>query len=188
MTGFPGDALIGDPLVVVDRHATFGVRPESVWPWLVQIGKGRGGWYMPAWVERFVPRGRRGLRRVEPTFQDVQVGMEEPDWGPGSPVFRCAGVDRPRSLVWHTLRDTGAGHRWPTDASAPSVIALSWALLLSEDAAGGTHLHIRLRMDKPAWRADRWFRFKAPIFDFFDWLTIVLLFAGLRERVGTPRD
>lgn len=180
---YPGDELVADPLWVADRSATFAVPPAELWPWIVQIGKGRGGWYMPRGVERFVPRGRRGVRRVEPGFQAVRPGFEEPDWGPGDPVFRCAVVEAPHTLVWHSLRDTAAGHRWPADPSADAVLALSWALLLRPDAGGGTHLHIRLRMTKGMWRADPLFRFKKPVFELFDYLTIVALFAGLRERV-----
>lgn len=184
MTAYPGDSLVADPRFVVDRSATFPVGADELWPWLVQLGKGRAGWYMPRSVERFVPPARRGLRRLEPALQEVEVGFEEPDWGPGDPVFRCAVMDAPRALVWHSLRDPAANHRWPAGAPSPDVLALSWALLVQPDVAGGTHLHIRLRMTKGAWRGDPLFRFKRPVFDLFDYVTIVWLFAGLRERLA----
>ncbi len=182
-SSYPGDDLIADPLVVIDRSATFPAAPEAVWPWIVQIGKGRAGWYMPRSVETLVPPSRRGLRRIDPALQDVAPGTEAGDWGPGDPRFRCVTADAPDTLVWLSLRDTTAGHAWPTDPASPAVIAFSWALLLRPDAGGGTHLHIRLRLTKGAWRGDPRFRLKRPFFDLFDHLTIVALFAGLRERV-----
>jgi len=186
---FPGDDLVSDPLIVIVRHASFAAAPEDVWPWLVQLGKGRGGWYFPAWFERVIPRRRRGLRSIDPSLQDVQVGTVVPDWGPGDPVFHAVTVDAPHALVWRSLRDATAGHRWPADDTPPlsaDVCAFSWALLLEPDGAGGTHLHIRLRMDKGAWHTNPRFRFMRPAFDFVDWVTIVALFAGLRERLRPP--
>ncbi len=183
MTTYPGDDLVPDPLLVIDRSATFPVTPEALWPWIVQIGKGRAGWYMPRAVERLVPPARRGLRRIDPALQDVAAGTEAGDWGPGDPRFRCVEATPASALVWLSLRDTSAGHGWPVDPASPTVLAFSWALLLRPDAGGGTHLHIRLRMTKDAWRSDPLFRVKRPFFDLFDYLTIVALFAGLRERV-----
>ncbi len=189
-TVFPGDDLVPDARIVIDRRATFGAPPDEVWPWLVQLGKGRGGWYFPGWLERVVPARRRGLRRIEPGLQGTAPRDEIPDWGPGDPVFRAMQVDSPRALVYLSLRDPARGHRWPaSDARppAPEVLALSWALLLSDDGRGGTDLHIRLRIDKGAWRSQRGARRIAllrPFMDGFDWLTIVGLFAGLRERLG----
>jgi len=55
----PGDRLIEPADVVMDRAFTVDAPAEAVWPWLVQLGKNRAGWYLPRGVERFVPRGRR---------------------------------------------------------------------------------------------------------------------------------
>ena len=41
----PGDALVSDPGVVTDHAVTIDAPPEAVWPWLAQMGWGRGGWY-----------------------------------------------------------------------------------------------------------------------------------------------
>ncbi len=187
---FPGDDLVPDARIVMDRHAALGATPAEVWPWLVQLGKGRGGWYLPRWSERVLPAGRRGLRRIEPGLQGTAPGDEIPDWGPGDPVFRAIQVDAPRALVYLSLRDPGRGHRWPVRDARPlalDVLALSWALLLSEDGRGGTELHIRLRIDKGAWQADgraRRISLLRPFMEVFDWLTIVGLLAGLRERLA----
>jgi hypothetical protein len=169
----PGDDLVPDATDVIDRAVTLPAPPAAVWPWLVQLGKGRAGWYFPRRLEAFLPK--RGLRRIEPSLQHVTVGDDIPDWGPGDPVFRAVVVDEPSALVWHSLRDRDDHHRWPADPSRPRVLALSWALVL-RPVAGGSRLHVRLRL-----------RVQHPLLaklgGLFDWLTIVLLFRGLRERV-----
>jgi hypothetical protein len=169
----PGDDLVPDATDVIDRATTLPASPEQVWPWLLQLGKGRAGWYFPHNFERVLPR--RALRRIDPSLQHVAVGDDIADWGPGDPVFRAVVVDAPRALVWHSLRDRDDQHRWPRDPAAPRVLALSWALVLRPEA-DGTRLHIRLRL-----------RVQHPLLarigGLFDWLTIALLFRGLRERV-----
>ncbi|MGH3458433.1 hypothetical protein, partial [Aeromicrobium sp.] len=54
----PGDDLVRAD-VTMDRAFTLDASPSVVWPWLVQVGKDRAGWYLPHVVERFVPRRRR---------------------------------------------------------------------------------------------------------------------------------
>ncbi|MDR2113832.1 MAG: hypothetical protein LBO75_00975, partial [Bifidobacteriaceae bacterium] len=44
-SALPGDELIPNPTFVSTRAITFNVPPEKVWPWLVQMGMGRAGWY-----------------------------------------------------------------------------------------------------------------------------------------------
>ena len=42
---FPGDARIPDPYLVSTRTVSVAAKPRDIWPWLVQIGDGRGGLY-----------------------------------------------------------------------------------------------------------------------------------------------
>ncbi len=41
----PGDGLVAAPDVQTDHAVTIDAPPSDVWPWLVQMGWGRGGWY-----------------------------------------------------------------------------------------------------------------------------------------------
>jgi hypothetical protein len=179
----PGDELVPEATDVVDRAVTLSATPEQVWPWLVQLGKQRAGWYFPAWIEHtMLPRRGRGLRQIAPAFQQVAVGNEVPDYGPGQPVLRAMTVEPNRALVYLSLRDKRHNHRWPTDAGSASIVAFSWALILTEQGAS-TRLHIRLRM--------RLTGSKLPVAAFgglFDWLTVRLLFSGLRERLSVPEQ
>lgn len=38
----PGDELVPDPVLTSTRAVTIGAPPDAVWPWLAQIGQGRG--------------------------------------------------------------------------------------------------------------------------------------------------
>ena len=55
----PGDDVVPDADVVMDRAFTVDAAPAEVWPWLAQLGKQRAGWYLPGPVERLVPDGGR---------------------------------------------------------------------------------------------------------------------------------
>ena len=159
---------------MIDRATTLAAPPEQVWPWLVQLGKGRAGWYFPRRVERFLPR--KGCATSTRPAEAYRRGRDRATGGRAMPVFRATAVDAAARPGLALVARSRTGHRWPSDPSAPSVLALSWALIL-RPVVGGTRLHIRLRL-----------RVKhtalAKIGAVFDWLTIVALFAGLRERVS----
>jgi len=66
----PGDAaFLHSPSTT--RAITIRARPEDVWPWLVQIGYGRGGWYSYDWIDN---DGKTSARGIDPALQDLDVG------------------------------------------------------------------------------------------------------------------
>ena len=78
--------------------------PEDVWPWLVQLGDERAGWYSLDLLERLVGLrgsldGWRSLDRVAPELQDLDVGDAVP-LGRGAELV-VAARDRPRLLEFH---------------------------------------------------------------------------------------
>jgi hypothetical protein len=66
----PRDELIPHPLLKATRAETIRTTTDQVWPWLMQIGHGRGGWYgwFPAfgWVN--------GTTKIVPELQSLKVG------------------------------------------------------------------------------------------------------------------
>jgi hypothetical protein len=77
----PGDDLIPDPASTT-RAITIAAPPEQVWPWLVQLGSGRGGWYSYDWIDN---DGQPSADRILPELQRLQVGdqiLMLPDMGP----------------------------------------------------------------------------------------------------------
>ena len=161
-TPLPGDDLV-DADVVMDRGFHLPAPPDVVWPWLVQLGKRRAGWYLPVSVERFVPPRRRALRRIEPRWLVHGVGDVIPDWGGADATFTLADIEPARHLLY-------TSRRGPTD--------VTWCLHLTPVGADGTRVHLRLRVGPVRHR-----RLAETAGGLFDALTIVGLAAGLRERV-----
>ena len=159
----PGDELVEPADVVMDRAFSLPAPPEDVWPWLVQLGKRRAGWYLPRWVERFVPPSRRGLRRLDPAYLSLQVGDVIPDWGGKDATFTVAGLEPGRHLL-HT--------------STRGRTRVTWCLHLAPEGAAGTRVHLRLRLAPVRHRT-----IAEYAGGFVDRLTIAGLAAGLRERV-----
>ncbi|MGZ4598868.1 MAG: hypothetical protein ACXVYY_00360 [Oryzihumus sp.] len=179
----PGDDLVPDATVVMDRVGLLPAPPAAVWPWLLQLGKGRAGWYFPAWLEVVVPPRRRGLRHLDPALLEVNPGDRVPDWGPGTPALEVSSVTAPASLVFSSLRDRRNGWRWPQEGTAadPAVLAMSWALQLDPADGDRTRLHLRVRL-----RMRRATGPAARLGDLVDAVTTGLLFAGLSERLRRP--
>jgi hypothetical protein len=46
----PGDDIVSNPKAVTNHALTIDAPPGGVWPWLVQMGRGRGGWHTARWV------------------------------------------------------------------------------------------------------------------------------------------
>ncbi len=100
-------ALPGDDLVAARWHTTRGIaiatEPADVWPWLVQIGYGRGGWYSYDWLERLVRAGDfvqgGSAKSLIPELQTLTAGSTVLLSATGGPT--AAIVDPPRTLVLH---------------------------------------------------------------------------------------
>jgi hypothetical protein len=76
----PGDERVPDPKFEYTQAITIDAPPETIWPWLVQIGYHRAGWYSHDWIHRIlgvagsVDDDRRSATRIIPELQDLQVG------------------------------------------------------------------------------------------------------------------
>ncbi len=93
----PGDELVDVPQYESTRAVTVRARPAEIWPWLVQMGRGRGGLYSVDWLDRLLGvLDGSSARRVLPEFQDLRPGDAIPVGRTRWPVHA---VDRERSLV-----------------------------------------------------------------------------------------
>jgi hypothetical protein len=91
---YPGDDLFGHADVVT-RAITIEARASDIWPWIVQMGYGRGGWYSLDLLDNL---GRPSAPRILPEHQrELQIGDEIPS-GPRS-AFRVHDVEPERFLV-----------------------------------------------------------------------------------------
>jgi hypothetical protein len=69
-----GDELVAAPTLVSTRAVTIAARPGAVWPWLVQIGQGRGGFYTYDWIENLIGLDIHSAERVLREHQQLAVG------------------------------------------------------------------------------------------------------------------
>src|SRR6185436_11646896 len=78
----PGDDLLPQPEIPSTRAVTIMASAEDVWPWLVQMGPGRGGAYTYDWIENVFGLGMRSADTVHPEWQHIEVG-DAPSVAPG---------------------------------------------------------------------------------------------------------
>jgi hypothetical protein len=98
----PGDDIEPDAEYVTTRATTIQAPAASVWPWLIQMGQDRAGFYTHNWVERMLRSGIPDTAEIRPEWQHIEVGdlvRTNRDIG-GKPMgWPVAAVDRGRSLV-----------------------------------------------------------------------------------------
>src|ERR1700745_4292518 len=85
----PGDEMLPRAGIVATRAITIDAPPAAIWPWLVQMGSGRGGVYTYDWIENLLGLDMHSTRRILPQYQGVKVGDEFP-LGPGRSAMRVA--------------------------------------------------------------------------------------------------
>lgn len=112
---YDGDEIISDPLIQLMYQIDIEAQPSEIWPWLVQVGYHRGGWYIDKWTDRLeqqyfwpllVPREARGTWKppadeILPEYQNLQVGDRIPDGPPGSAHYDVALLESQRFMVLH---------------------------------------------------------------------------------------
>jgi len=67
----PGDEIVDDPTFNATRAITIKAAPEDIWPWIVQIGYGRAGFYSHDWLDN---DGISSSKAIIPEFQSLQAG------------------------------------------------------------------------------------------------------------------
>lgn len=123
----PGDDMVERPTYVATRAITVGAPPEAIWPWLVQMGQGRGGMYSYEWIEnRLMGLSIHNADRILPEFQHLQVGDTIP-FGPSGVGPKVLAIDPNRSLL------LGFDKGW------------SWVFALYPQGDGTTRLVVRNR-------------------------------------------
>jgi hypothetical protein len=89
----PGDEVVTEPVASETRGITIEASPEHVWPWLVQMGFGRAGWYS---YDRLDQRGK-SADGINADWQSIKVGDIIPTHPGGG--FEVVSVEPGKSLV-----------------------------------------------------------------------------------------
>jgi hypothetical protein len=138
---FPGDEYISSPRLAYTRAITIETPAASVWPWLVQIGQGRGGLYSYDGLENLIGCEIHSADRILPEHQDLKPG-DPVLFGPAEKKFPgqvVAEVQPERSLVLFAL----------DPVTRQAVKSATWAFLLEEQPVGTTRLLVRGRNGYP---------------------------------------
>jgi hypothetical protein len=94
----PGDTFLPHAPLVTTRAVTVYAPPQAIWPWLPQMGPGRGGAYTYDWIENILGLNMHSADRILPEFQDLKTGDVMP-LGAHGPRMRVEVVEPERALV-----------------------------------------------------------------------------------------
>jgi len=127
----PGDAFVPNPVLASTRAITIQAPIAAVWPWLVQMGQGRGGLYSYERLENLVGCDMRNADRILPEHQQIAVGdrVRLVPEGRG-PYFLVLAIEPNRAIIL-------GGDDPPT----------TWGFILTALDANRTRLIIRSRQD-----------------------------------------
>jgi hypothetical protein len=190
----PGDDLVPGARTIDTRSIEIDAQPADVWPWLVQMGYGRAGWYSYDAIDM----AGVSSRRIVPEWQTLAVGDVVPTYPGGG--FEVRRLEPGRALVLYS--DTslvasqaesvrGANAKRPLEnvaatgallgATQPTEFAASWAFVLEPMTGDRTRLIERFRVefgesDKP------WTALTLPVVGFGVFVMTQRQMLGIRER------
>lgn len=156
----PGDELVPGSQIFCTRAITIDAPPEAVWPWLVQVGFGKAGFYSNDLLDNLA---HPSAGRIVEELQDPKIG----DWVPmfskvnDTTAFKIAAIKPPEELVWAKPDST-------------------WAWTLTE-IAGRTRLVTRVRI-LSCWRRPADALLSLVLMEFGDFPMMRKMLRTLRQR------
>jgi hypothetical protein len=169
-----GDDLIARPDLMATRAITVHAVADRVWPWIAQVGQGRGGFYSYDALENLVGCDIHSADRVVPEWQDLKVGDQvnlHPEVGLGVTV-----VEPGRALVLRGGVPMGA---------VPAPYDFTWAFAVREQPDGTTRLLVRERYAY----TQRWAPFLVEPVAVVSFVMTQRMLRGIKdraERAGRP--
>jgi hypothetical protein len=143
----PGDSLVSQPKISATHGITVQGSAADVWPWLVQIGQGRAGFYSYEGIEDLLGLNIHNSNRILPEFQDLKVGDVVP-LAPSGAGFPVAFLEPNRSLVLGGRVDAQTkGPLTLEDKTPGAYYEASWGFILQPIDARTTRLIERFRVD-----------------------------------------
>jgi hypothetical protein len=138
----PGDDLVTNPNLTATRAITVRASAEQVWPWIAQLGQGRGGFYSYDFLENLVGCDIHSAERIVPEWEDVGVGDEvrlHPEV-----ALKVATLEPGHSLILRGGIPIG---------NTPPPYDFTWAFVLEDRPDNTTRLLVRERYAYNRWWA-----------------------------------
>jgi hypothetical protein len=150
----PGDKLISAPMIQLTRAITIDVPAKDIWPWLIQMGYGRGGWYAwsPLGNDEGIGPKIASAKKIKSEYQQLKIGDILLD-GPGSKKKKGAWTVKmyyqDRALILYSAREINTGNEFDPKGPKPTeeYIICSWAFVLEPINKISTRLVLRTRAD-----------------------------------------
>jgi hypothetical protein len=161
VSAMPGDEIVPEPSFTATRAITIAAPPEEVWPWIVQIGTRRAGFYS---YDLFDNAARPSADHIQPQFQHTRVG----DWVPMSSkvnqttAFKVKAFELNQWLLWAKPHST-------------------WSWQLTPVDGGRTRLVTRLK-ENYEWRSPELALLTLVLFELGDFPMMRKLLVGIRRR------
>ena len=190
----PGDDLVPGARTIDTRSVEIDAPPTDVWPWLVQMGYGRAGWYSYDAIDM----AGGSARRIVPEWQSIDVGHVVPTYPGGG--FEVRHIELGHALVLYSdtalvARQSEEAKRADAErpstnveatgvmlgATQPTEFAASWAFVLEPMPGDRTRLIERFRVefgesDKP------WTALTLPVVGFGVFVMTQRQMLGIKER------
>jgi hypothetical protein len=155
----PGDDVVQQPTFDATRAVTIQARPEQIWPWLLQMGLTRAGWYSYDWLDNL---GRPSAQRIIPELQQVAVGDVIPMSPDGKQGMRVKAFEPNQWMLWEDAKGAATWY-WGLDALDESHTRLI------------TRVHMRYHWTSPAILFDL-------LVEFTDIIMMRKCMLGIRQR------
>lgn len=134
----PGDEFVPNPKWSYTYGIDIAAPPESIWPWIAQIGQRRGGFYSYQTLENMVGCRISNTTEILPEYQHPEVG-DEILLHPTAPPMRIEIAEPPHTLVlFGSPADTNDGSSWGMS---------TWQFSVRPGKAGRSRLLTRGRSD-----------------------------------------
>jgi hypothetical protein len=163
----PGDELVPHADLTATRAVTVRAAADAVWPWIAQLGQGRGGFYSYDFLENLVGCDIHSADRIVPEWQAIDVGAQvrlHPEAG-----LIVALVEQGQALVLRGGVPMGR---------TPPPYDFTWAFVLRGEPAGATRLVVRERYAY----SRRWARLLVEPVEFISFVMSRRMLRGIKER------
>jgi hypothetical protein len=174
----PGDEVVANARLTATRAATIAAPPSEVWPWLLQMGHGRAGWYG---YDLWDNAGVASADHIVPDLQHLKVGDVIAD-ATGPFGFHVVRLDPQRALVLRATIHPITGKRADPGGPTP-FLDFTWAFVL-EPRDTGSRLLVRVRYDHSP---SRWVAAAVDAYELVDAVFSRKMLAGIRSRAERPQ-